>query len=113
MIVSYHVAKEKQSLSKKLYGEQKLIYKKLKTLERSASLSQLDLLRVKNKLTTLERKLLSQKNEILIFFTYENANLNKGDKLASLVDERRSQKFSHCDRCQSLHYSSALLLYKT
>jgi hypothetical protein len=65
MLALYHETKEKLSLHKELFNEQRLIYKKLKILQEKGSIMSIDALRFKNTLTSLKTKIISEKSQII------------------------------------------------
>ncbi len=64
MIALYHSTYEKSLLNKKLYEEQLPVYQNMKSLQHQGGITNLDLLRFQNTLTTLQMKLISQDNEL-------------------------------------------------
>lgn len=63
MIALYNRTSEQLILHQNLYNEQKKIYQKLEALAQNGDMAELDILRFKNTLTTLQTKIASQTQE--------------------------------------------------
>jgi outer membrane protein TolC len=64
MLALYHTTKEQLVLHQELFDEQNSIYKKLNILKQKGAFSNIDLLRFKNTLTSLNLQIISEKNNV-------------------------------------------------
>ena len=65
MIALYNSTSNELQLHQDLYNEQKKIYKKIEALAQNGDVTELEILRFKNRLTTLKTKIVAQSEEIL------------------------------------------------